>query len=107
VEKGPVVSVLELHVLPGSEPAIARAYDELGIFERARESGGFRSGRLLEPADPKRPMLVIAEWDDAGSYERWLTNPVREELRGRLESLLADRPEAGGIFYETARGGEP
>jgi heme-degrading monooxygenase HmoA len=106
VGKGPVVSVLELHVLPGSEPALARAYDELGIFERARESGGFRSGRLLEPADAGRPMLVISEWDDAGAYERWLTNPVREELGGRLESLLADGPAAGRIFYETARGGE-
>jgi heme-degrading monooxygenase HmoA len=107
VEKGPVHSVLELHVLPGSESAVVRAYDELGIFERARESGGFRSGRLLEPADPGRPMLVIAEWDDAGSYERWLANPVREELGGRLESLLADAPAAGSIFYEAARGGGP
>jgi heme-degrading monooxygenase HmoA len=106
VENGPVVSVLELHVLPGSEPAVAQAYDELAIFERARQSGGFRSGRLLQPADPGRPMLVIAEWDDADSYERWLTNPVREELGGRLESLLADRPAAGRIFYETARGAE-
>jgi heme-degrading monooxygenase HmoA len=105
VENGPVVSVLELQVLPGSESAVARAYDELGVFERARESGGFRSGRLLEPADPGRPMLVIAEWDDAASYERWLGNPVREELGGRLESLLADAPAAGRIFYETARGG--
>jgi heme-degrading monooxygenase HmoA len=107
VEKRPVVSVLELHVLPGREPSVAQAYDELGIFERARESGGFRSGRLLEPADPGRPMLVIAEWDDAGSYERWLANPVRAELGGRLESLLADGPAAGGVFYETARGGPP
>ena len=104
--KGQVVSVLELHVLPGSEDAVAHAYDELAIFERARESGGFRSGRLLEPAEAGRPMLVISDWDDAASYERWLANPVREELGGRLERLLADRPAAGGIFYETARGGE-
>jgi heme-degrading monooxygenase HmoA len=105
VEEGPVVSVLELYVLPGSEQAVARAYDELGVFERARESGGFRSGRLLQPASPGGPMLVIAEWDDAGSYERWLANPVREELGGRLESLIAEAPAAGRIFYETARGG--
>jgi len=107
VGKGQVVSVLELHVLPGSETAVASAYDELGIFQRARERGGFRSGRLLAPADAGRPMLVISEWDDAASYQRWLANPVREELGGRLESLLADRPAAGGIFYETASGGEP
>jgi heme-degrading monooxygenase HmoA len=104
VGNGPVVSVLELHVLPGSEQAVARAYDELGIFERSRESGGFRSGRLLEASEPGRPLLVIAEWDDAASYERWLSNPVRAELGSQLEPMLADEPAAGGIFYERAKG---
>ena len=96
--------MLELHVLPGSEPAVARAYDELGIFERASESGGFRSGRLLEPADPGRPMLVIAEWDDAASYERWLANPVREQLGDHLEPMLAGDPTVVGVFSERVRG---
>jgi len=104
VEERPVVSVLELHVVPGSERAVARAYDELGIFELARESGGFRSGRLLEPADPGRPMLVIAEWDDAASYERWLANPVREQLGDHLEPMLSGDPTVVGVFSERVRG---
>src|SRR5262249_24067304 len=104
VEKRPVVSVLELHVVPGSEQAVARAYDELGIFERARESGGFRSGRLLEPADPGRPMLVIAEWDGAGSYERGPGNPVREQLGDPLEHMLPGDPTVVGVFSERVRG---
>jgi heme-degrading monooxygenase HmoA len=104
VRNGPVVSVLELHVLPGSEQAVVRAYDELGVFERARSSGGFRSGRLPEPSEPARPMLVIAEWDDAAAYERWLTSPVREQLGSQLEPMLADEPAAGGIFFERGRG---
>src|SRR5215468_865362 len=98
MEEGPVVSVLELHVLPGSEPAVVRAYDELGIFERARESGGFRSGHLLEPADPGRPLLVVAEWDDAASYERWLVSPVREQLGDHLEPMLSGDPTVVGVF---------
>ena len=101
---GPVISVLELHVLPGSEQAVARAYTELEVFERARESGGFRSGRLLEPAEPGRPMLVIAEWDEAGDYERWLSNPVREDLGDHLESLLTGDPTVVGVFNERVRG---
>ena len=99
-----MVSVLELYVLPGSEQAVARAYDELGIFERSRESGGFRSGRLLEPSEPGKPMLVIAEWDDAADYDRWLSNPVREELGGHLEPMLSGDPKVVGIFHERASG---
>jgi len=91
-------------VLPGSEQAVARAYEELGVFERARESGGFRSGRLLEPAEQGRPMLVIAEWDDADDYDRWLSNPVREDLGDHLESLLTGDPTIVGVFNERVRG---
>ena len=104
MENGPVLSVLELHVLPGSEQAVARAYDELGVFERARESGGFRSGRLLEPSEPGRPMLVIAEWDDAGSYERWLSNPAREDLGDHLEPMLDRRSDGVGPSAKRRRG---
>ena len=99
-----MVSVLELYVLPGSEQAVARAYDELGIFERSRESGGFRGGRLLEASEPGRPMLVIAEWDDAESYQRWLDNPVREGLGDHLEPMLSGDPKVVGVFYERATG---
>jgi heme-degrading monooxygenase HmoA len=99
-----VVSVLELDVLPGSEQAVARAYDELEIFERSRESGGFRTGRLLEASEPGRPMLVIAEWDDAESYQRWLSNPVREELGDHLEPMLSGDSTVIGVFYERASG---
>ena len=102
VGNGPVVSVLELHVLPGSEQAVARAYDELGIFERSRESGGFRGGTPARAVEPGRPMLVIAEWDDAESYQRWLSNPVREELGDHLEPMLSGDPTVVGIFHERA-----
>jgi heme-degrading monooxygenase HmoA len=98
--EGPVVSVLELHVRDGKEPEVVRAYIELEVFERSRESGGFRAGRLLEPSEPGRPLLVIAEWDDAGSYDRWLVNPVREKLGEQLAPLLDDKPVAGRVFYE-------
>jgi heme-degrading monooxygenase HmoA len=104
VGDSPVISVLELHVLPGSEQAVARAYTELGVFERARESGGFRSGRLLEPMEPGRPMLVIAEWDGPDDYDRWLSNPVREDLGDHLEPLMTGDPTVLGVFHERVGG---
>jgi heme-degrading monooxygenase HmoA len=96
------VSVLTLRVRAGSERALIRSYADLEIFRHAEESGGFRSGRLLEPAAPDGPMLVIAEWDDAEAYERWLASPVRERLGRELEPLLADEPAAGSIYREAA-----
>ena len=100
----PVVSVLALHVLAGSERALIRSYDDLEIFRHAEESGGFRSGRLLEPSEPDEPMLVIAEWDEAGDYERWLSNPVRDDLGDHLEPLLTGDPTVVGVFNERVRG---
>src|SRR5262249_56630522 len=41
-----VVSVLRLATRPGKEPDLVRAFAELEIFERSRESGGFLGGRL-------------------------------------------------------------
>ena len=53
-----------------------RAIDDLEIFERSRESGGFLGGRLLRPLGAG-PLLVIAEWESARYYQGWLDNPVR------------------------------
>lgn len=95
-----VISVLRLHVRPGSEQALIRFYVEHEIFERSRESGGFRGGRLLEPVEPETAFLVIAEWDDADAYRRWLASPVRAELGVGLEPLLGSKPPVGAIYRE-------
>jgi heme-degrading monooxygenase HmoA len=95
-----IVSVLRLAVHPGSEEALARAFAELGVFERSRESGGFHGGRVLLPRSPGDPVLVLAEWDGEADYERWLANPVREELKVRLEPLLATEPGGGALYQE-------
>jgi heme-degrading monooxygenase HmoA len=94
-----IVSVLRIRVAPGSEDALAEAYRSLDIFELARASGGFRAGRLLRPVAAGDPFLVVAEWDDAAAYERWLQNPVRAELGTRLEPLLAG-PLDGAVYAE-------
>ena len=70
------------------------------MFEHARLSGGYRNGRLLRPLAAGEPFLVVAEWDDADAYQRWLDNPVRDELRAALEPLVAG--ELVGGVYEDA-----
>jgi heme-degrading monooxygenase HmoA len=92
-----VVSVLRLRVRDGAD--LARLYGELEVFERARESGGFRGGRLLRPLAGDE-YLVVADWDDAAAYRRWLENPVRGELGARIEPFLAGGVGAGELFEE-------
>jgi len=94
-----VVSLLRMPVRPGREAELVRAFDDLEIFERSRVSGGFLRGRLFRPVG-RGPLLVLAEWQSARDYQEWLDNPVREELRGRLEPLLAGDVEAGELFEE-------
>jgi heme-degrading monooxygenase HmoA len=96
-----VVSVLSLAARPGAEDDFVRAFAEQEIFEHSRRSGGFVTGRLLRPRTPGEPFLVIAEWDEPGSYERWLENPMRDQLSAALEPLLAEHV-APGKLYEIA-----
>jgi heme-degrading monooxygenase HmoA len=95
-----VVSVLSIAARPGAEEDLARAFADHGVFEHARRSGGFVSGRLLRPLTPGEPFLVIAEWESPDSYRGWLDNPVREELSAVLEPLLAEHVAAGGLYEE-------
>jgi heme-degrading monooxygenase HmoA len=96
-----VVSVLRIPVRAGAEDDFVRTFAELGIFGHSRRSGGFRSGRLLRPLFAGDPFLVVAEWDDANAYQRWLDNPVREELRGRLDPLVGGDVGGGALYEET------
>jgi heme-degrading monooxygenase HmoA len=101
-----VVSVLRLPVRPGSIGALADAFTELDIFGHSARSGGFLGARFLRPLDEQAPVVVIAEWETPQSYQAWLDNPVREELRERLEPLLADDVVAGDLYEEVSMRGE-
>lgn len=98
-----VTSVLRLPVRRGAEADLVRAFEELRVFVHAGESGGFRCGRLLRPLAPDEPFVVLAEWDGAADYDRWLENPIREHLKDTLEPLLDGEPE--GALYEEAHEG--
>jgi heme-degrading monooxygenase HmoA len=95
-----VVSILSISVRDGAD--LAGAFARLEIFEQSRLSGGFRSGRLLRPVEERNRYLVLAEWDSAEAYQRWLDNPVRAELAQQLEPLL-EGGVTSGVLYEEVR----
>jgi heme-degrading monooxygenase HmoA len=98
-----IISVLRLAVQPGRSRDVIRFYEEHDVFGLAAQVGGFHSGSLLEPAEPGAPFLVIAEWDDAEAYGRWLVAPARNELSGLLGPLLDGDP--GGSIYTVVNRG--
>jgi heme-degrading monooxygenase HmoA len=95
-----VASVLPIVVAPGAEDDFVRAFRELGVFDHSARSGGFLGGRLLRPLGAGDPFVVIAEWEDAASYEAWLANPVREELKEKLDRLVAEDVLRGGLYED-------
>lgn len=97
-----IVSVLSLVARPGAEDDLIRAFAEHEIFEHSRRSGGFVAGRLLRPLLRGEPFLVVAEWEEPGSYQRWLENPVREELSAALKPLLAEDVAPGKLYEESS-----
>jgi heme-degrading monooxygenase HmoA len=98
-----IISVLRLPVRAGSEQELIQFYEDSDVFGVAAQVGGFHSGSLLEPVEPGAPFLVIAEWDDAEAYGRWLAAPTREEMSSVLLPMLDGDPE-GSIFTVVNRG---
>jgi heme-degrading monooxygenase HmoA len=97
-----VVSVLGIRVRPGAEAEFMRSFLDLAVFDHARRSGGFRGGRVLRPLADGEPFLVVADWDDAASYQGWLDNPMRAELNAKIEPLVAESVPGGGLYEEVA-----
>jgi heme-degrading monooxygenase HmoA len=95
-----IVSLLRIRVRPGAAEELVRAFRELEVFSRSRESGGFLGGRLLTSLSDVDDVLVLAEWESADAYRAWLDNRARAELASRLEPLLADEVTAGSLYED-------
>jgi len=95
-------SVLRLHAVPGRADEVAGLYADLRILERARAFGGCRDARLLRGlGDDDATYLVMADWDAAEDYQRWVDDPWRADVSRRLADLLdpgAAEPTVGSVF---------
>jgi antibiotic biosynthesis monooxygenase (ABM) superfamily enzyme len=97
-----VRSVLTLRAAAGQAGALEALYANHGVLARARAFPGCRGAQLLRSLDGgSATHLVIADWDTAADYQRWVGDPWRDALSGRLAALLDntdDGPLVGGVF---------
>lgn len=104
-------SVLTLRAVTGQARALEEFYKEQGILDRARRFGGCRDVQLLRSVDGGvATHLVIADWDSAADYQRWVDDPWRAAVTRRLVELLdtgSDGPLVGGVFELVATGADP
>jgi heme-degrading monooxygenase HmoA len=101
-------SVLTLRAAAGQARALEEFYAEHGILDRARKFGGCRDALLLRSVDGgPATHLVIADWDTAADYRRWVDDPWRAAVSRQLAALLdteSDEPLVGGVFELVAPG---
>jgi heme-degrading monooxygenase HmoA len=86
-------SVLVLRAKPGCRERLVELFTDLQVLEKASRQEGFVSCEVQVPADDDEHVLVTALWKSPDAYQGWLDNPVREEMRPRLEELVAADPE--------------
>jgi antibiotic biosynthesis monooxygenase (ABM) superfamily enzyme len=95
-------SFLTLRAAAGQAGALEAFYTDHRVLARARDFPGCRGAQLLRSvAGSPASHLVIADWDTAADYRRWVDDPWRDALSGRLTALLDitdDEPLVGGVF---------
>ena len=95
-------SVLTLRAAAGGSDRIEEFYARHGVLARARQFDGCRDAVLLRATSGTRAThLVIADWDSAEDYQRWVDDPWRAAVSQQLAELLdpdASDPIVGGLF---------
>lgn len=95
-------SLLHLHAAPGRADEVAEFYADNEILDRARTFAGCRDAVLLRgTGGDAATYLVIADWDAAQDYQRWVDDPWRADVSRRLAELLDTgraEPTVGNVF---------
>ena len=93
-----IVTVLQLHVLPGREEEFARAFRDNDVLEAARRECGMLFAQLLRPATEGAPFIALAHWAGPEAYDCWIDSPVRDRLNQTLGEFLSDEPISGDLY---------
>lgn len=94
-----ILSVLPLNVLSGRIDELVEVFQRHKVFETSLTVQGCRQAYLVAP--PDGGAYVLAEWDDAAAYQRWLDHPERGAATADLLPLLepsSDFPQPGQIW---------
>ena len=63
------------------------------LRSRAVRQPGYISGETLFNLERIEECVVISRWTRLEHWRKWLRNPVRIELNGKMEKLLAAKAE--------------
>ncbi len=95
-------SVLLLQARAGKSAALEEFYAHNDVLERARRFPGCRNAQLLRSIQGSAAThVVIADWETADDYQRWVEDPWRASSSRQLVELLdtdPSKPLIGGVF---------
>jgi heme-degrading monooxygenase HmoA len=60
---------------------------------RATNQRGYISGETLRRLDKPDEFLVISTWESADDWKKWITSQERNEVQGKIDSLLGGTTE--------------
>jgi heme-degrading monooxygenase HmoA len=72
---------------------------------RAMRQPGYISGETLRRLDKPDEFLVIGTWSSPEDWNRWAKSQERNEIQGRIDTLLGAKTEYGIFHYESSRPG--
>lgn len=70
---------------------------------RATSQRGYISGETLRRLDKPDEYLVISTWESVEDWERWAKSQEREEVQGKIDTLLGGKTEYAIFRYGFSR----
>lgn len=79
-----------------------RAQDLIPLLKKLRSLAalqpGYISGETLRRLDKPDEFLVISTWSSAADWDRWARSQERNEIQGKIDTILGASTEFG-IFH--------
>jgi len=72
---------------------------------RAMRQVGYISGETLRRLDKPDEFLVIGTWSSQADWNRWAKSLERNEIQGRIDTLLGGKTEYGIFHYAFSKPG--
>jgi len=87
-----VIKVIIKRIVPE-----ARVDDLIPLFQQLRtlatNQPGYIAGETLRRLDKPDEFLVISTWESLDHWKKWVVSHERNEVQGRIDTLLGARTE--------------
>jgi len=75
----------------------------LGLITRLRamamEQEGYISGETLRSATDPDEYLVISSWNSIDDWRKWKSDPKREEIQKKIDSILGEETRYEEFYF--------